>query len=75
MMNSWRLMNGVVDDVRIGGLGCFTCNARLAITFFRNIYTSRWKRIYLSVEMYGCFFKGLACGASFRQDGARKAGV
>ena len=44
-------------------------------SFFRNTYTSHAKRIYLSVEMYGCFFKGLACGASFRQDGARKAVV
>lgn len=40
------------DDEWRDGSGYFTCNARLSISFFRNIYTSRWKRIYFSCKTY-----------------------
>ena len=40
------------DDEWRDGSGYFTRNAYLSISFFRNIYTSRWKSIYLSRKTY-----------------------
>lgn len=73
-MNCVRMMNGVTARNILPVVSIFlSASSETSIPLVGNVYTSHAKRIYLSVEMYGCFVKGLACGASFRQDGARKA--
>ena len=61
MMNGVQMMNGVTAWDILPVMPIFlSASSETSIPLVGNVYTSHAKRIYLSVEMYGCFFKGPA---------------